>query len=365
MFYGGRWCYSLADEVRSNSLGSPAAEELLHTLQPKYWFSAHLHVKFAALVNHQSGAQTRFLALDKCLPHRDFMQVVDIPDKSPAGGFWLDPEWLAILRANHEGHSVGVRGASHARSGGEHRAWVEAKLAEEAARWRVGEDGIVDKDGIGDGGGHEVDAELRRRSRAAPPAFATTVPAHDPTTDRRRPGQGKAPAVVERNPQTLELMRMLELDFKLDTSPASAAAAAAPAGGGRGFGVVGGGGGGRGRGRGFVRPGAPDPTPAPAFLRSSDTRAQLPRPPPPPRGFLHGLGLDLDSDDGDGDGDGAGDGDGDGTGDGGGVTRYHIPRAGPFGTLVPRQVPPPPPAPARLADDNEIDLGGTEDEEDE
>lgn len=62
-------------DIYSNQLGSEPSEEILLQIQPKHWFSAHLHVKFAAVVEHTNGQTTRFLALDKCLPNRDFLQV--------------------------------------------------------------------------------------------------------------------------------------------------------------------------------------------------------------------------------------------------------------------------------------------------
>jgi lariat debranching enzyme len=140
----------LRDEVASGSLGSPPNAMLLCSLRPAYWFAAHLHVKFAALVVHgappasgqhaqpgppnayggqqqgqpgppnaHGGVQpysqpacgqhglpnvyggvqtcsvtpstaapaTRFLSLDKCLPNRDFLQLFNIDgDGSPAVG---------------------------------------------------------------------------------------------------------------------------------------------------------------------------------------------------------------------------------------------------------------------------------------
>ncbi|PNF18202.1 Lariat debranching enzyme [Cryptotermes secundus] len=102
------------DEVKCNSLGSRPCEELLYHLKPTYWFAAHLHVKFAALVPHSSNNEednqqmTKFLALDKCLPRRKFLQIVDIPhDPSKSIELEYDLEWLTILHFTN--HLLGVK----------------------------------------------------------------------------------------------------------------------------------------------------------------------------------------------------------------------------------------------------------------
>lgn len=81
-------------------MGNPACTTLLNSLQPTYWFAAHMHVKFAAIIPHSnSQKQTNFLALSKVTPNNDFLQVLDIPDppNSPSKVLQMDPEWLAIL----------------------------------------------------------------------------------------------------------------------------------------------------------------------------------------------------------------------------------------------------------------------------
>lgn len=167
----------------TNTLGSYPNELLLSKLQPSFWFSAHLHVHFAAVVDHnmlkkgiyppntqkilngqnhqplsnpdeipveldadestnpdeieipldvepneksmnsvtnpEEGTAidcsvhdkeatpakcTKFLSLDKCLPRRQFLQIIDIPtanDDTEDYDFYYDLEWLSITRAMH------------------------------------------------------------------------------------------------------------------------------------------------------------------------------------------------------------------------------------------------------------------------
>ena len=95
-----RWKGFLRQEIESDTLGSYAAQEVLKSLQPDFWFSAHLHCRFPAQVTHsQTGKVTNFLALDKCLPRRKYLEIIDVgPPKGPME-LSYDPEWLAITKS--------------------------------------------------------------------------------------------------------------------------------------------------------------------------------------------------------------------------------------------------------------------------
>uniref|UniRef100_A0A182PIW0 Lariat debranching enzyme C-terminal domain-containing protein n=1 Tax=Anopheles epiroticus TaxID=199890 RepID=A0A182PIW0_9DIPT len=100
------------EDIESNRLGSGPCEDLLRKLQPPYWFAAHLHCKFAALVPHSEGKATKFLALDKCLPQRRFLQILDIPtefddDQKQPVRLKYDLEWLTVL--NLTNHLISIR----------------------------------------------------------------------------------------------------------------------------------------------------------------------------------------------------------------------------------------------------------------
>jgi len=115
-----RW---FAQDIRNGTLGCPPYREILDMLQPKWWFSAHLHVRFRACYRHinnishtlilktripdVSNIMTEFLALDKCLPKRQHLQVFHVDasshtnEHSTQDYLQYDLEWLAILQKTH------------------------------------------------------------------------------------------------------------------------------------------------------------------------------------------------------------------------------------------------------------------------
>ena len=95
-----RWKGFLREEIESHTLGSFGAQEVLKALQPDFWFSAHLHCRFPAQVVHsQTGKVTNFLALDKCLPRRKYLEVIDMGEPKGPLELSYDAEWLAITKA--------------------------------------------------------------------------------------------------------------------------------------------------------------------------------------------------------------------------------------------------------------------------
>nr|CAH0108067.1 unnamed protein product [Daphnia galeata] len=102
------WKPFFRDEIANNVLGSQAGETLLHELKPKHWFAAHLHCRFAATIQHNEKQSTQFLALDKCLPRRQYLELVEIQHDSTQNlELCYDPHWLAILRSTN--HLMSVR----------------------------------------------------------------------------------------------------------------------------------------------------------------------------------------------------------------------------------------------------------------
>lgn len=177
-----------ADDIEKNALGSPAAEDLLYLLQPSYWFAAHLHVKFPALLQHSADSDakiTKFLALDKCLPRRQFMQVLELPhDSSKELKLELDPEWLAILKSTNHLFSLS-KGCHYPGSGIGERADYKPTDEEVNAV-------ITDFGGV----------------LTIPGNFEQTVPAFDPSASGKKK-YGQPQTMI--NPQTTLICSMLDL----------------------------------------------------------------------------------------------------------------------------------------------------------
>lgn len=70
-------------DLQSRSLGSPHLSALCDMLQPRYWFSAHLHIHWEVVIEHkdlygETTAETKFLSLDKPICGRGFLDIMGI-----------------------------------------------------------------------------------------------------------------------------------------------------------------------------------------------------------------------------------------------------------------------------------------------
>ncbi|EIW61118.1 DBR1-domain-containing protein [Trametes versicolor FP-101664 SS1] len=136
---------------------------------------------------------TRFLALDKCLPRRKFLEVIDVDAPSPSPGpplLTYDPEWLAITRAfnphmSTERHQKGYPDESPARAAvADALEWVRAHVPA--------------------GGAPRVE-DVQQFVMVAP----------GPAADEPR-----APPPYYPNPQTAAFCAMLQIENKVDFPPA-------------------------------------------------------------------------------------------------------------------------------------------------
>eukprot|EP01035_Chromulina_nebulosa_P028041 gene28041-36948_t len=118
----------------AKGIGSKPLAQLLSRLKPRNWYAGHMHADFEATVMHTGlesdqseersksqhrspvESETRFVALDKCLPGRAHLKIFDIhPSAGTARGMGgkkgierktkvelrveYDREWLSIVRA--------------------------------------------------------------------------------------------------------------------------------------------------------------------------------------------------------------------------------------------------------------------------
>lgn len=169
-------------DIENNEMGSPPLQQLLHELQPRFWFAGHMHVIFPAVVPHNNSSEveesstasksteqreysdeisfkppsraggvrvTRFLAVDKVIPSREYMKFLQL-EVSPDTimpyfdeELHFDAEWFAIMTKSHEELRKGQKNTNYTRYGIAPVTTEEIKIVEENLKSRYGVDLVV------------------------------------------------------------------------------------------------------------------------------------------------------------------------------------------------------------------------------
>ncbi|KAI1089961.1 lariat debranching enzyme, C-terminal domain-containing protein [Rostrohypoxylon terebratum] len=244
---------ALEDATPTLEDATPTGEDAAPTGEVSEEVRAQLPASFAKPVPRPAGVNpgqpvpptitnktVRFLALDKCLPGRKYLQLCEVAPVSKAGNnpkkpyaLEYDPEWLAITRTF----------APYLTIGGQHMGEAAPDLGEAVYLPKIDEERAWVEENI-----------VSKGKLAVPHNWAVTAPPHrrgDPESTDEQPDE-------HTHPQIVQFCQMLGVPNLWDASPEERAerkaqgpfvAPGQPSSfGGGGFGR-GGGGGGRGRGK--------------------------------------------------------------------------------------------------------------------
>lgn len=193
------------EDIENGRLGSGPCWDLLTTLKPRHWYAAHMHCRFDANVQHNETENTKFVALDKCLPNRKFLDFLTIGEDDDGEAerevpeIRYDLEWLTVLHLTNNLLNVG-------------RNYTKLPL-------QPGPDDPQDNIQRFEftPSQEEMDAVLKKFNGVLtiPKNFTQTVAAYDPQSDGRNFRNLNEQILVELNPQTTEFCAKLGLDDPL------------------------------------------------------------------------------------------------------------------------------------------------------
>lgn len=196
------------DDMENGKMGSGPCFDLLTTLRPRNWYAAHLHCRFDANVPHENNEFTRFVALDKCLPNRkflDFLTIGDDEQDTPSTDvnalpvIEYDLEWLTVLHLTNNLLNVSSKNTKLPLQPGPDDPEDNVQRYEFTPTKE------------------EMDAVLKKFNGdlKIPKNFAQTVQAYNPQRDGRNFKNLNERITVELNPQTTAFCAKLGLDDPL------------------------------------------------------------------------------------------------------------------------------------------------------